>query len=137
MASRRWFQQAAALPGSPGLRGLTVTADDWRQAARDLAAGSAQLVTMWADEDALAGRVVRAAFLAEPGLLVLSLPVPGSAGPYPGLEGDFPAASRLQRALRDLSGPASTDPDTRPWLRHAAWPAGFVPLAAGPDPGPA
>ena len=137
MASRRWFQQAAALPGSPGIRGLTVTADDWRQAARDLAAGSAQLVTMWADEGAHAGRVVRAAFLAEPGLLVLSLPVPGPDRPYPGLEDDFPAASRLQRALRDLSGLASTDPDTRPWLRHAAWPAGFVPLAAGPDPAPA
>jgi Ni,Fe-hydrogenase III large subunit len=38
--------------------------------------------------------------------------------PYPGIEDIFPAANRMQRAIADLSGPRSTDPDTRPWLRH-------------------
>jgi Ni,Fe-hydrogenase III large subunit len=48
--------------------------------------------------------------------------------PYPGLEDLFPAAARMQRAMADLSGIRSTDPDTRPWLRHAAWPDSYRPL---------
>ena len=34
----------------------------------------------------------------------------------------------MQRAVADLSGLRCTDPDTRPWLRHAAWPETFHPL---------
>jgi Ni,Fe-hydrogenase III large subunit len=34
----------------------------------------------------------------------------------------------MQRAAADLSGLRSTDADTRPWLRHAAWPESFHPL---------
>jgi len=34
----------------------------------------------------------------------------------------------MQRALSDLTGVASTDPDHRPWLRHASWPQGYRPL---------
>ncbi len=34
----------------------------------------------------------------------------------------------MQRAVTDLSGLRSTDVDTRPWLRHAAWPETFHPL---------
>ncbi len=34
----------------------------------------------------------------------------------------------MQRAVTDLSGLRSTDADTRPWLRHAAWPDTFHPL---------
>jgi Ni,Fe-hydrogenase III large subunit len=40
---------------------------------------------------------------------------------YPGLEAHFPCASRMQRAVADLSGVRSSDPDTRSWLRHNAW----------------
>ena len=130
MASRRWFAQAGAIPGAPGVRGLGVTAESWRQAMRDLAAGSARLLSLWADVDVAGARVVRAAFIAEPGVLVLSLPVGGADSTVPGIEGDFPAASRMQRAMRDLSGVSSTDPDPRPWLRHASWPADVVPLVS-------
>jgi len=38
----------------------------------------------------------------------------------------------MQRAITDLSGIRSTDPDTRPWLRHAAWPQGYRPLLDPP-----
>lgn len=134
MASRRWFAQASALAGAPGVHGLTVTTESWRQGVRDLAAGSARLISLWAEADTAGRHVVRAAFVAEPGVLVLSLPVASTDGPFPGIEGIFPAASRMQRAIHDLSGLQSTDPDPRPWLSHASWPTGFVPLAAGPPP---
>ena len=34
----------------------------------------------------------------------------------------------MQRAVADLCGLRTTDADTRPWLRHAAWPESFHPL---------
>jgi Ni,Fe-hydrogenase III large subunit len=44
------------------------------------------------------------------------------AEPYPEIAGLFPAAGRMQRALRDLLGlEAEGARDTRPWLRHGAW----------------
>jgi Ni,Fe-hydrogenase III large subunit len=42
----------------------------------------------------------------------------------------------MQRALHDLTGIASTDPDTRPWLRHAAWTRDVFPLATRDLPPP-
>jgi Ni,Fe-hydrogenase III large subunit len=84
---------------------------------------------------------IRAAFLAERGGLVLNLPIADPVAPYPGLEDLFPGAARMQRAMADLSGIHSTDPDTRPWLRHAAWPPSYRPLldlpSVGPSPAPA
>jgi hypothetical protein len=56
--------------------------------------------------------------------------LPAGATQYPGIEALFPAAARMQRAIHDLNGLRSSDPDTRPWLRHAAWPADAFPLAA-------
>ena len=46
-----------------------------------------------------------------------------------GLADLFPAAARMQRAAADLCGVRSRDFDQRPWLRHAAWPADYLPLA--------
>ena len=73
-----------------------------------------------------------AAFLTDRGLLVLELPVRGARASdaqrvdYPGLEGLFSCASRMQRAVFDLSGIRSSDPDRRPWLRHPAQSYGVV-----------
>ena len=47
---------------------------------------------------------------------------------YPGIEHWFPSAGRMQRAVADLSGLRADGGDTRPWLRHAAWPERFHPL---------
>ncbi|MDE2050103.1 MAG: Ni,Fe-hydrogenase III large subunit [Gammaproteobacteria bacterium] len=67
-----------------------------------------------------------AAFLTDRGVLILELPIERSGAAaaesthYPGLEGLFPCASRMQRAMFDVSRVRSSDPDRRPWLRHPA-----------------
>jgi Ni,Fe-hydrogenase III large subunit len=142
MPLRSWFDRGVTLPGAPQVRGLGVTAEQWREAAAAIAAGGGRMLSLWA-QGAIGGtQSVVAALMADPGVLLLELPVGGDqqqagAAPYPGLQDLFPVASRLQRAAADLSGIVSTDPDTRPWLRHAAWPATFHPLRDAQLPAPA
>lgn len=157
MPLMKWWGGARPLPGAPHVRGLGVTAEEWRQCAADVAAGGGRLLAMWAsasddgrdafeiedvresapgrqpDSDAPSSRAadVYAAFLIAPGVLILELPVRRSGVPaaehdYPGVEALFPAASRMQRAMFDLSGVRSSDPDQRPWLRHSPEGYGFV-----------
>ncbi len=123
MPLRRWLERAEGLPGSPAAVRAVVDATDWLAAAGDVAAAGGQLLALW-------GRnaLVRAALLHDHGLLVLELALPGTAGPYPGLQSIFPAAALMQRATFDLGGIRSDDPDQRPWLRHAAWPINVHPL---------
>jgi len=137
MALQRWFQKAAQNPefyggsvfaGAPQVLGLTVSPDAWQQAAEHVATGGGRLQALWASRDRDGHDIVRVAFIAEQGVLVLSLVVPATEADYPGIEQWFPSASRMQRAVADLSGLRSTDTDTRPWLRHAAWPQSFHPL---------
>ena len=118
MPARSWFARSHALPGAPGMQALRVSAEEWRAAAQDLAAARARLLALWARRDEHTMPEIHAAFLAEHQGLVLSLPVPEPNAVYRGLEDLFPAASRLQRAVADLSGLHSSDPDARPWLRH-------------------
>lgn len=122
-----WLANSEPLPGAPGLRAVTVSLRQWRPLTEGLAAAGARLVALWARSDE-GDRSVRAAFLFDPGALVASLPIADSDASYPGIEDLFPAAARMQRAMADLSGVRSTDPDTRPWLRHAAWPQSYRPL---------
>ena len=133
MALEDWFARSEALRGAPWLRALTVSRDEWRQAAQDIVAGGGRLVTLWASRDERAVTRIRATFLAERRGLVLSLPIADPDTPYPGLEDLFPVAARLQRAVADLSGLHSTAADTRPWLRHAAWPQSYRPLIDPPS----
>jgi len=72
---------------------------------------------------------VHAAFFIHSGALLLNVPMTDGAARYPGLEPHFPCASRMQRAMADLSGVRSSDPDARAWLRHNAWPSDFHPLS--------
>ena len=140
---QRWFNQAversqlnagAAIAGAPNTLGLCVARDEWRQAAADMAAGGGRLLALWASRDGAGGNIVRAAYVADAGALILSLPLGPGQADYPGIESWFSSAARMQRAVADLSGLASSDPDTRPWLRHAAWPQSYYPLvhAAAP-----
>ncbi len=132
MALQRWFDRAVrqsgggAIAGAPKTWGLTVVRDEWRQAAEHMAVHGGRLLSLWASRDDNGDDVVRAAYTALPGVLVLSLPLTNID--YPSIEQWFPAADRMQRAVADLSGLRATDSDARPWLRHAAWPAGFHPL---------
>ncbi len=121
MAFQSWFARAQLQPGAPGLRCLSVPQDRWWETAQQLAAGGARLAALWASGNTSAPRKVHAVFLANPGGLVLNVPITDPEGCYQGIEALFPAAARMQRAMWDLSGVRSTDPDSRPWLRHAAW----------------
>lgn len=113
--------------GAPKAWGLTAARDEWRLAAADMTAHGGRLLALWAGRDEAGGDFVRAAFIANPGVLVLRLPLPFDNS-YPGIEQWFPSASRMQRAVADLSGLRTPDADTRPWLRHAAWSEAFHPL---------
>jgi Ni,Fe-hydrogenase III large subunit len=128
MSARNWWAESLGQAGAPGLRTLAVSSGEWEEAAAQLASGRARLLAMWASGALDTAPAVQAAFLIDSGALLLSLPLAASAAPYPGLEGYFPSASRMQRAMADLSGVRSTDPDARPWLRHNAWPRDFHPL---------
>jgi Ni,Fe-hydrogenase III large subunit len=128
MPLQRWYTRSEAHPGAPGLRALTVSNDEWQQVAQDMAAAGGRLVSLWASGGERTEPRIHAAFVAERGGLVLTLPMADPDTPYTGLENLFPAAARMQRAVADMSGLRSTDPDTRAWLRHVAWPQGYRPL---------
>ena len=121
-----WSARSQWQRGAPGLRSLTVTAGEWRALMEDVRAAGGRLLALWASRENRLD-TVRAAALAESQGLIVSLPL-GLGETYAGLENLFPAATRMQRAVRDLSGVSSTDPDSRPWLRHAAWPENYRPL---------
>ena len=132
-----WFEQAvrasdaqgaAPIAGAPKAWELVVNSEQWCQATENIGAGGGRLISLWASRDTAGEQLVRAAFAADAGVLVLTLRLTGSRSHYPGLERSFPSASRMQRAIADLSGLRSTSADQRPWLRHAAWPAAFHPL---------
>src|SRR5882672_9911264 len=145
MGVQSWFELAiqgsnssahGTIAGTPNVSCLTVTRDDWREVAADMAAGGGRLLAHWASRDADGNNIVRTAFIADAGVLVLSLPLTAAEPDYPGIEQWFPAATRLQRAVADLSGLHATAADVRPWLRHAAWPASFHPLIDAQTPPP-
>jgi Ni,Fe-hydrogenase III large subunit/Ni,Fe-hydrogenase III component G len=146
MDLRWWFDGAAEQPesngrgviaGAPGILGLPVERDQWQQAAEDMAAQAGRLIALWASRDDRGEDLVRAAFMADSRVLVLTLTVRESGGPYPGIEELFPGAGRMQRAVADLCGLRATGTDARRWLRHAAWPESFHPLIDANPPPPA
>jgi Ni,Fe-hydrogenase III large subunit len=130
MALAGWFARAAAVAGAAGVSRLAVSPTQWRQAAEEFAALDGRLIALWASGAPGTG-IVRAALAAAQGVIVLELLLAADAPHYPGLEDAFPAAGRMQRAVHDLNGAASTDRDQRPWLRHSGWPDGYRPLVDG------
>ena len=95
-------------------------------------AAERRLVTLWGsderDRDALMGYALHVAFDLVEGLACLTLPLATAHPEFPDLSLPFPAAERMQRALRDLLGVRPDAGDQRPWLRHANWPADYYPL---------
>jgi len=124
MPVSRWLERARRVPGAPSALGLAVSADEWLQASLDVAATGGRLLALWGAQETNDSKTTSlyAAYLARGALLILELSVPGGneQAVYPGIEQTFPAASRMQRAILDLVGARSTDPDQRPWLRHSA-----------------
>ncbi|HEY8539340.1 MAG TPA: hypothetical protein VIL28_10780, partial [Steroidobacteraceae bacterium] len=124
--ARWWFDRGLPIAGVAGAAALSVSPEEWRQAAEDFAATGVRLMALWATRNQHGRNLVRGAFATEDRLLVLGLELAGSQ--YPGIEHHFPAALRMQRAAADLSGVHAMSPDQRPWLRHAGWPENFHPL---------
>ena len=105
----------------------------WVEAARITHDAGGRLVALWG-ADRGAAPAVFAAYARAEGLHVFELAVPPSAA-YPDLSGLFPAANRMQRAVRDLLGlRADGASDARRWLRHGAWGESEFPLRRGFDP---
>ncbi len=131
MAIRTWLDRSQPLPGAPGARSIDVGASEWRDVALDVAAVRARLQALWTE--CSHGVAARAVYTGDDFLLLVTLPLASDSTEYPGLEDVFPAANRMQRAAADLTGVRASSSDLRPWLRHAAWPAGYRPLAAGAE----
>ena len=123
---RALLARSTELAGAPDVRRLATTLDDWQPITRDVAATGARLLALWTER---APAAVHAAFLCDGAALVVDLELDYGEMAYPGLSDFFPAATRMQRAAADLTGVAAIDADTRPWLRHSAWPREYKPLA--------
>jgi Ni,Fe-hydrogenase III large subunit/Ni,Fe-hydrogenase III component G len=140
MPLRAWLAQAAPLPGAPGLQSIAIPLNEWHAIARDAAAASYRLLALWASDDAhRAASVhgtasVRAAFLGERDGLVVSAACNTKDDVVASIADLYPAASRMQRAITDLSGVKFAHADTRPWLRHGAWSPAFHPLVDSHQP---
>lgn len=118
------------------MRRVVLSPETWLECAGDVAAAGGRLLALWADGGPRVA--VHAASIAGPTVLLLSLELADKSATYPSLAELFPAAARMQRAAADLAGVRARDFDQRPWLRHAAWPADYLPLAPSaeaPSPG--
>ena len=119
------------LPGETRAAFAQVDAAQWSAAAREVREAGGRLAALWGADHRVAGTgfAAYAAYATPEGLAVLRLDMPAANPVYPDLAGVFPAAGRLQRALRDLLGLAADGAaDERPWLRHGAWGAQEFPL---------
>ncbi|MGH6784328.1 MAG: NADH-quinone oxidoreductase subunit C [Sphingomicrobium sp.] len=122
------FELTPLLGAMPVWRGR-VSANQWREACRGVREKGGRLVALWGADDRDRGEAftVHAALSVQSGLVIVSLPADG--GRFPDVSDIFPAANRMQRAVRDLLGlEAEGAADRRKWLRHAAWPADVFPL---------
>jgi Ni,Fe-hydrogenase III large subunit/Ni,Fe-hydrogenase III component G len=128
MSLRRWIADTTAPSRAPDLRAVEVEADDWRELAGDIAAADGRLLALWGTCDSDRRKFVSAVAVSPPTVLLISLHLRTDADGYPGVADIFPSANRLQRATFDMTGLRASDSDTRPWLRHAAWPQGAFPL---------
>ena len=101
----------------------TVTADGWRQASDQLAAGSRTLLGLWGDPPD-----VHMALLDETTSEIAVVSYACENSTFPSVGAHHPPAIRLERTTRDLNGlNAAGAPDNRPWLDHARQPYPFLP----------
>ncbi|HEX4040333.1 MAG TPA: hydrogenase expression protein HypE [Xanthobacteraceae bacterium] len=99
---------------------FNVTANIWRQAANEIAAGHATLLGLWADRAALPMMHMAIMDEAVGGIAVASLACPD--GSYPSIGALHPPAIRLERAIHSLYGYVALGlPDSRPWLDLGFW----------------
>ena len=106
----------------------------WQALAQHVAQAAGRLVSVWGSAGgdgnaANAANAAHAAFATTEGLVWAELPL-ALGTPYPDLAPLFACATRLQRAVADLSGlQAEGAQDPRPWLDHGLWASALPPLA--------
>ncbi|RQS71985.1 Ni,Fe-hydrogenase III large subunit [Burkholderia sp. Bp8963] len=111
-----------------------VDADEagWLEIARTARSERHRLVAMWGSEAVEGQFSVNAAYECDDGLLWVRVATglgQDASGDYPDLAAIFPYATRMQRAIFDLTGlRARGAQDTRPWLNHGNWPDDYFPL---------
>jgi Ni,Fe-hydrogenase III large subunit/Ni,Fe-hydrogenase III component G len=127
-------QHAPLLSNLQGTR-IRVDSEQWLQTALAVRQAGGRLLSLWgADDRDRDGRFrVYGIYLVSDRVLLVEHALENNANPncplaYPGIAAQFPAALRMQRAVYDLLGIASTEPDTRGWLRHSGWPEAVFPL---------
>jgi Ni,Fe-hydrogenase III large subunit len=116
-----------------------ITPEQWLEAARNVREAGGRLIALWAGpanpHDAHPKpALMYAVYATAAGAFWLALPLVDSklGQQYPDLSALYPAAARMQRAARDLSGVHASDfDDGRPWLNHGAWAADQLPLCQG------
>lgn len=126
---------AHAIPGAvPAWRALA-DARAWRRALEEARAAGGRLGALWAsdDRDRLGAFTISALLVLHEGLGWLDLRLPEGTTTYPDVSDLFPCAGRMQRSAFDLVGVRAIasigePPDTRAWLRHAAWSQSEFPL---------
>ena len=112
-----------------------VDCDQWQAAAHTIAAQGGRLVSMWGIDRGAGVHAACAAYAGAAGLVWLELPLDATDPTFPDLSGVFFCATRLQRAMADLSGlHAQGSTDTRAWLDHGLWAPGPAPLRQGAAP---
>ena len=100
---------------------MVVSEAGWRAAAGELAAGRLTLFGLWGDRGA-AHMVAHMAVLDEETAEIAVATIECPHGSFPSVGALHPPAIRLERALRDLYGPAPIGlADTRPWLDLGVW----------------
>lgn len=108
-----------------------VGAIEWREIAKSVRSAGERLFALWGtdDRDRDSRFRVFAAYLQSGGLAVVEHEMDDGAKPtYPSLREYFPSALRMERAISDLVGIKSMEPDHRGWLRHGGWPENMFPL---------
>ena len=124
-------QGAKTLPSNLPCGHSKAGAVEWRQIAQTVRTAGGRLLTLWgADDRDRDGRYrVYAAYLQAGGIAVVEHQMEAGANPtYPSLREFFPSAFRMERAIFDLLGIKSMEPDHRGWLRHSGWPEKVFPL---------
>ncbi len=126
---------ATRLTCSPGQVPATIADVDesgWLEVARTAQSDRSRLIAMWGSEAPDGIFSANAAYECEDGILWARLVTGRSSHPggsFPDLAVIFPCASRMQRAIFDLTGLRARDAqDNRPWLNHGNWPSDYFPL---------
>ena len=119
------------LPSNLRCNYARVGAVHWYQAAEMSHAAGGRLLTLWGADDRDRDGLFRiyATYLVKEGVTVFEHEIEHGANPtYPSLANIFPCALRMERAIHDLFGIVSMEPDRRGWLRHGGWPQTVFPL---------